>query len=122
MSGRTPEALVFVAGDRSRLEGLTPAKLVWLVLTLFAELDTWTGQIAAVCMQRHPHQEFVAFLERVASAYTDRGLHLVMDNYATHKRVEDRDCSRRTGGSTPTSFQPSDCGSTWSKSSSDSPN
>ncbi len=40
---------------------------------------------------RHRHQEFLAFLKQVARAYPDRELHLVMDNYAAHKRVEIRD-------------------------------
>ena len=37
------------------------------------------------------HQEFLRFLEQVAKAYPDRELHLVMDNYATHKNTEVRD-------------------------------
>ena len=38
---------------------------------------------------RHRHQEFLAFLKHVARAYPDQAeLHLVMDNYATHKRPE----------------------------------
>ncbi|WP_275442752.1 IS630 family transposase [Arsenicicoccus bolidensis] len=36
-------------------------------------------------------QEFLAFLKQVARAYPDRELHLVMDNYATHKKQEVRD-------------------------------
>jgi hypothetical protein len=37
------------------------------------------------------HQEFLRFLKQVAKAYPDRELHLVMDNYATHKNTEVRD-------------------------------
>ena len=44
-----------------------------------------------MCKQRHRHQEFLAFLKHVARAYPDAELHLVMDNYAAHKRVEVRD-------------------------------
>src|SRR5204863_7762604 len=40
------------------------------------------------CKQRHGHQEFVAFLKHVARAYPERELHVVMGNYATHKRPE----------------------------------
>jgi len=56
--------------------------------TLFAALEIATGQVTGVCKGRHRHQEFLAFLKHVARAYPDRELHLVMDNYATHKRPE----------------------------------
>ena len=59
--------------------------------TLFAALEIATGQVTGLCKQRHRHQEFLAFLKHVARAYPDRELHLVMDNYAAHKRVEIRD-------------------------------
>ena len=63
--------------------------------TLFAALEIATGKVTGVCRQRHRHQEFLAFLKQVARAYPDDGtggeLHLVMDNYAAHKRVEVRD-------------------------------
>ena len=59
--------------------------------TLFAALDIATGQVTATCLPRHRHQEFLRFLKQVARAYPDQELHLVMDNYATHKRVEVRD-------------------------------
>ena len=58
--------------------------------TLFAALEIATGQVTGMCQPRHRHQEFLRFLKRVAKAYPDRELHLVMDNYATHKRVEVR--------------------------------
>jgi len=59
--------------------------------TLFAALDIATGKVTGLCKNRHRHQEFLAFLKHVARAYPDRELHLVMDNYAAHKRVEVRD-------------------------------
>ena len=59
--------------------------------TLFAALDIATGQVTGICLPRHRHQEFLRFLKQVAKAYPDQELHLVMDNYATHKRVEVRD-------------------------------
>ncbi len=63
--------------------------------TLFAALDIATGHVTGACKPRHRHQEFLAFLKQVAKAYPDDGtgqeLHLVMDNYAAHKRVEIRD-------------------------------
>jgi transposase len=59
--------------------------------TLFAALEIATGTVTAACKPRHRHQEFLAFLKQVARAYPGRELHLVMDNYAAHKRVEVRD-------------------------------
>jgi transposase len=61
--------------------------------TLFAALEIATGTITAACQPRHRHQEFLRFLKQVSRAYPDDGrqLHLIMDNYAAHKRVEIRD-------------------------------
>ncbi len=59
--------------------------------TLFAALEIATGKVTATCQQRHRHQEFLRFLKQVARAYPDQELHLVMDNYAAHKRIEIRD-------------------------------
>jgi transposase len=56
--------------------------------TLFAALEIATGQVTGLCKNRHRHQEFLAFLKHLARAYPDGELHLVMDNYATHKRSE----------------------------------
>jgi transposase len=58
--------------------------------TLFAALEIATGTVTAACQPRHRHQEFLRFLKQVARTYPDRQLHLVMDNYATHKRAEVR--------------------------------
>jgi hypothetical protein len=62
-----------------------------LVRPVPAALDIATGQVTGVCKPRHRHQEFLAFLKHVARAYPDQELHLVMDNYAAHKKVEVRD-------------------------------
>jgi len=53
--------------------------------TLFAALEIATGTVTGACKKRHRHQEFLAFLKQIARAYPDQDLHLVMDNYATHK-------------------------------------
>jgi transposase len=53
--------------------------------TLFAALEVATGRIEQTCLPRHRHQEFLRFLQQVAKAYPWRRLHLVCDNYATHK-------------------------------------
>ncbi|MGH3921911.1 MAG: IS630 family transposase [Pseudonocardiaceae bacterium] len=53
--------------------------------TLFAALEVATGKIVDACMPRHRHQEFLAFLKQVAKAHPRVQLHVVADNYATHK-------------------------------------
>ena len=58
--------------------------------TLFAALEIATGKVTGACKPRHRHQEFLAFLKQVARAYPEGELHLVMDNYATHKKAEVR--------------------------------
>jgi transposase len=56
--------------------------------TLFAALDIATGKVTDACFERHRHQEFLKFLKQVAKAYPRVALHLVCDNYATHKHPE----------------------------------
>jgi transposase len=53
--------------------------------TLFAALEVATGKITDACLPRHRHQEFLRFLRQVAKAYPRRELHIICDNYATHK-------------------------------------
>jgi transposase len=59
--------------------------------TLFAALEIATGKVTAACKPRHRHQEFLAFCKQVARTYPAGELHLIMDNYAAHKRVEIHD-------------------------------
>ena len=54
--------------------------------TLFAALEVATGRVEQACLPRHRHQEFLRFLKQVAKAYPQVKLHLVVDNYATHRR------------------------------------
>jgi transposase len=53
--------------------------------TLFAALEVATGKVTDACYPRHRHQEFLKFLKQVAKAYPRKRLHIVCDNYATHK-------------------------------------
>jgi transposase len=53
--------------------------------TLFAALEVATGKITDACYRRHRHQEFLKFLKHIAKAYPRQRLHIVADNYATHK-------------------------------------
>jgi transposase len=54
--------------------------------TLFAALNVATGEVIGQCMKRHRHQEWLKFL-RTIERTTPKGLalHLIADNYATHK-------------------------------------
>jgi transposase len=54
--------------------------------TLFAALDVLTGKVIGQCLPRHRHTEFLTFLKTI-DAEVPRGLqvHLILDNYATHK-------------------------------------
>jgi transposase len=54
--------------------------------TLFAALNVTEGKLIGTCMKRHRHQEWIKFLELI-EAQTPAGLdlHLIVDNYSTHK-------------------------------------
>ena len=54
--------------------------------TLFAALEVLQGRVIGQCYERHRHQEFLKFLRRLEEEFPgDVPLHLVMDNYGTHK-------------------------------------
>ena len=56
--------------------------------TLFAALGMAEGHLIGTCMPRHRHQEWLKFLKLI-EAQTPPGLdlHLILDNYATHKHA-----------------------------------
>jgi putative transposase len=74
--------------------------LAWLVkdiptrhgtTTLFAALDVATGAVFTECKPRHRHQEFLSFLRSLeASVPAELEVHLIVDNYATHKHPKVR--------------------------------
>jgi len=53
--------------------------------SLFAALDVATGKVTDACYDKHTNAEFLDFLKLVAKTYPRVKLHLVADNYATHK-------------------------------------
>jgi len=68
------------------VEGVTHDYVRHGTTTLFAALDIATGTMFADCKARHRHQEFLAFLRDLdACIPRDLDVHLVVDNYATHK-------------------------------------
>ena len=59
--------------------------------TLFAALNVLEGKIIGQCMSRHRHQEFIRFLNKInRETPADLQLHLIVDNYATHKHPKVR--------------------------------
>ena len=56
--------------------------------SLFAALEVATGQVTDRCYQQHTSDEFLDFLKLVAKTYPRRQLHVVCDNYATHKHAK----------------------------------
>ena len=53
--------------------------------TLFAALEVATGRVTQECYPEHKHQQFLGFMNQVVAAYPDEQLHVVLDNYGTHK-------------------------------------
>jgi len=67
-------------------EGVTHDYVRHGTTTLFAALDIATGKVLGQCKRRHRHQEFLQFLRQIdANVPEDLDIHLVIDNYATHK-------------------------------------
>jgi putative transposase len=68
------------------VEGVTHDYIRHGTTTLFAALDIATGRILTCCKHRHRHQEYLQFLKQVdTNVPPDLGIHLVVDNYSTHK-------------------------------------
>lgn len=70
-------------------EGVTHDYVRHGTTTLFAALDIASGKVLAQCKARHRHQEFLQFLRRIdASVPEQLDVHLVIDNYATHRHAK----------------------------------
>ena len=95
--------MVLCVDEKSQIQALDREQPVWPMLpgiaerrthtyirhgttSLFAALDVATGFVIGTCYKRHRAREFLAFLKEI-DAYVPEGLdiHIVMDNYATHK-------------------------------------
>ena len=97
------KALVLAVDEKSQIQALdrtapclpilptTPARMTHDYVrhgttSLFAALDIASGSVIAQHYRRHRHQEFLRFLKLIDAAVPDGlELHLVCDNYATHK-------------------------------------
>ena len=57
--------------------------------SLFAALNVATGKVIGTCMKKHRHQEWIRFLNLVRTAAPGgRQVHVICDNYATHKHAK----------------------------------
>jgi transposase len=101
-------ALVLCVDEKSQIQALdrtapclpilptTPARMTHDYVrngttSLFAALELSSGSVLAQHYRRHRHQEFLRFLKLIDSAVPkDLDLHLICDNYATHKTPEVR--------------------------------
>ena len=99
-------ALVLCVDEKSQIQALdrtapclpilptTPARMTHDYVrngttSLFAAFDLASGSVIAQPYRRHRHQEFLRFLKLIDAAVPDGlDLHLVLDNYATHKTPE----------------------------------
>ena len=73
------------------LEGVTHDYYRHGTTTLFAALDVNSGQVISQCKPRHRHQELLSFLRHLDEQVpASLDLHLIIDNYATHKHPKVR--------------------------------
>lgn len=97
------KAIVFCVDEKSQIQALERTQLMFPMrpgiparqshdymrhgtTTLFAALNMLDGTVIGDCMPRHRHQEFIRFLQLInAKTPTDVSLHLIVDNYGTHK-------------------------------------
>jgi len=64
--------------------------------SLFAALNVASGKLIGMCQQKHRHQEWIRFINRIkAEAPKDKQIHLICDNYATHKHARVKEWAKR---------------------------
>ena len=59
--------------------------------SLFAALEVASGEVHGRCYRRHTHAEFLRFLNSIVRSYPRKELHLICDNYGTHKHPKVKD-------------------------------
>ena len=63
---------------------------------MFAALNVFTGEVIGECKQRHRHQEFLSFLKTFEKQTPkDVELHVIVDNYSTHKHQKFKNWLKR---------------------------
>ena len=59
--------------------------------SLFAALEVLGGDVTGRCFSRHTHQQFLEFLDLIDRRYPDQEIHMILDNYGTHKHPRVRE-------------------------------
>jgi putative transposase len=73
------------------VEGITHDYVRHGTTTLFAALDVASGNVITQCKPHHRHQEFLSFIKHIdRNVPKDLDIHMVVDNYATHKHPKVR--------------------------------
>ena len=86
-------AIVLACGEKSKVQALDRTQLSLPLkkgragtMTLFAALNVPDGTVIGQCQDRHRHQQWLKFLKLIdQQTPVDRDLHLILENYATHK-------------------------------------
>lgn len=99
------KAIVFCVDEKSQIQALERTQPLFPIrpgipagqthdytrhgtTTLFAALNMLDGSVIGDCMPRHRHQEFIRFLQLIdVKVPGDLTLHLIVDNYGTHKHA-----------------------------------
>ena len=80
------------------VEGVTHDYFRHGTTTLFAALNVLDGSVISQCKPRHRHQEFIGFLNHLdRQVPAELAVHLIADNYATHKHPKVKACLARHG-------------------------
>ena len=75
--------------------------------SLFAAMDVASGEVIGETYRRHRHQELLRFLRKVEKEVPKgQQIHIILDNYSTHKHGKVREWAEGTGRSTSTSSRP----------------
>lgn len=59
------------------------------VLNLFAALKVATGEVTTSVTEKKTREDFLGFMDSVIAEYPDQEVHVILDNYCTHKKNED---------------------------------
>jgi len=96
------KALVLCVDEKSQIQALDRTQPILLMApglparmthdyrrhgttSLFAALEVASGKVLGRCFPRHTHEEFLSFLEAIEKKDPRREVHVICDNYGTHK-------------------------------------
>lgn len=79
-------------------------------VSLFGALNTQTGKVTGTCYSKHRAEEFLEFMDQVVAEYKGRDLHVILDNFSTHKG---QNVSEWLGRHPNVTFHHTPVGSSW---------